>query len=287
MISDDQPTTEQIERHDQNILSDVEAVLRGAGGFRSVEPQDLSVSAEAGMISLRGHVESHAIKGEAERLSAAVAGVEGVHNALVVDPDLAAAVARALAADVSTRSSVFRVGASAGWIQLGGEAPDAQVRDEAQAVAASVPAVRGILSLPRLPGQTLSKGNRPLQPKIGTTVYAADGELGEVVGVVIDPQDRLVTHVIVGARPLSDRPDGTGGPRLAIPVEAITMITVGGTMLTDTRAAAGARPRYHAADYPWPPADWQLPFPYHAGEVQWPAHPAKDVSLSASYWNPL
>lgn len=287
MIVEDQRATEQSDRRDRDIVAGVDAALRDADSLHAFEDQNIEARAHAGVISLRGHVGDGAEKREAERLASAVPGVVSVDNTLVADAGLACAVAQVLTTHPATRSAVFRVGASAGWIQLGGEAPDAQVRDEAQAVAASVPAVRGILSLPRLPGQTLSKGHRPLQPKIGTTAYAADGELGEVVGVVIDPHDRLVTDVIVQARLHTDRPDGVNARRLVIPVEAITMITVGGTMLMDTLVFAGARPRYQAADYPWPPADWQLPFPYHAGEVQWPAHPAKDVSLSASYWNPL
>lgn len=271
MIAEDHLTAEHIQRRDREVLADVAATLRDANDLRSVEAQDLDVSAEAGLVLLRGHVGSNAIKREVQRLTAAVAGVQAVNNALVVDPELMAAVARALATDVSTRASVFRVGASSGWIQLGGEAPDARVRDVAQVVAAGVPAVRGVIGLPRLAGGAPSQSRRALQPRPGSAAYASDGELGEVRGVIIDPRHRLVTHVIVHARLNPQWLEEGARGQFVIPVDVVSMSTVGGTMLTESMAAVSARPRFRDADYAWTPIDWQLPFPYRLGEVHWPA----------------
>lgn len=271
MIADNPRTSKQGDPADRALLADVDSILRDADGLRSVEVQDLGVSAEAGVISLRGHVDNQTVKREAERLSAAVTGVKGIHNALVVDPDLATAVARALAADASTRASIFRVGASAGWIQLGGDAPNMRVRAAARIVAGGVPAVRGVLSLPHVAGEAATRLGRRVQPQIGTAAYASDGELGEVVGVIIDPHDRLVTHVIVHARLNPQWPEEDARGQFAIPVSVVSMSTIGGTMVTESMAAVSARPRFHDADFAWPPGDWQSPFPYRAGEVHWSA----------------
>jgi hypothetical protein len=84
-----------------------------------------------------------------------------------------------------TLSFVLHVGASEGWIQLGGEVPNAQVQAEAETVAASVPAVRGVLGLPYLSGGPRIRNRRALQPRIGSTVYADDGEIGKVAGIVL------------------------------------------------------------------------------------------------------
>ncbi len=271
MIADSAHTSEELDRQDRELLAEVDAVLRHGEDLHALSARTIEATAHAGTISLRGHVDNSADRREAERLSAAVPGVAGVHNALVADPDLANAVARALAGDSITRASIFRVGASAGWIQIGGDAADAGVRDAARAVAAGVAAVRGVLSLPRLPGETAAGRRRTLQPRPGTAAYATDGELGEVVGVIIDPRDRLVTHAIVHARLYPERSEENARGQFVIPIDAITMSTIGGTMLTDSMAAVSARPRYHDADYPLPPGDWQHPFPYHVGEVRWPA----------------
>lgn len=183
MIADSAHTSEELDRQDRELLAEVDAVLRHGEDLHALSARTIEATAHAGTISLRGHVDNSADRREAERLSAAVPGVAGVHNALVADPDLANAVARALAGDSITRASIFRVGASAGWIQIGGDAADAGVRDAARAVAAGVAAVRGVLSLPRLPGETAAGRRRTLQPRPGTAAYATDGELGEVVGV--------------------------------------------------------------------------------------------------------
>jgi hypothetical protein len=101
-------------------------------------------------------------------------------------------------------------------------------------------------------------------------VYAEEGEIGTLVGVVVNPCNRLVSHIVINARLDLGRREVRG--QFVIPAAAIKMTTVGGTTLTDSMRDVNARPRFREGDFPMPPADWQLPFPYHAGEVHWPAH---------------
>lgn len=280
MLADHVSSTTPTGRSDSDILAGVQAALQDAGSLRSVNYANIEAEAHAGTVVLEGHVGSVMQKQEAERRAAGVRGVTAVHNHLVADSDLAIAVAQALAANAPTRAYILHVGVSAGWVQLGSQVPDAQVRAEAESVAAGVPRVRGVVSLPHLPGEPSLGRRRALQPRAGTVVYAADGEIGRVAGVVVDPHNRLVSHIIVNARLDLGRREVRG--QLVIPAEAIRMTTVGGTTLTDTKLAVSAQPQFRPADYPRPPADWQLPFPYQPGEVYWPAQadPARPMTGS-------
>jgi osmotically-inducible protein OsmY len=269
MLVDSVLIPKQIDRSDGDVLAGVNDALWEADGLRSLNYKDIEVEARAGEVFLRGHVRSVMHKHEAEQRVAAVRGVEVVHNDLVADSDLEIAVAQALAANQPTRASILRVGASAGWVQLGGEVPDAQVRTEAETVAANVSAVRGVLSLPHLPGEHGSEYQRALQPRAGTAVYADDGEIGTLVGVVVNPRNRLVSHIVVNARLDLGGHEVRG--QFVIPAAAIKMSTVSGTILTDSMRDVNARPRFRGADFPTPPANWQLPFPYQASEVYWSA----------------
>jgi osmotically-inducible protein OsmY len=269
MLADTMLIPEQIKRSDGDVLAGVQDALWGADGLRSLDYKDIEAEARAGEVFLRGHVRSVMHKHVAEQRVAAVRGVDIVHNELVADSDLEIAVAQALAANQPTRASILHVGASAGWVQLGGEVPDAQVRAEAETVAAGVPTVRGVLSLPHLSGEHGSEYQRALQPRAGTSVYADDGEIGTLVGVIINPRNRLVSHIVVNGRLDLGQREVRG--QFVIPAEAIKMTTVDSAILTDSMRGVNARPRFREADFRMPPADWQLPFPYHAGQVHWSA----------------
>jgi hypothetical protein len=192
--------------------------------------------------------------------------VQAIHNALIADPDLLAAVAQALAADARTRPSVIRVGASHGWILLAGEVPDSATCLAAEEVAARIAGVRGVLGLPHLPGAGAEK-RQALQPRVGQSVYATDGRAGVVTLVVINPQNRLVSHLAVAGIPEVNWLPVRGC--WLVPVETVAQASDGGVFLADQLSTLVARAAYHPAGFHFPPADWQLPFPYEDGEVCW------------------
>ncbi len=205
---------------------------RKADGLRELDYDDIEAEVHGGEVFLRGHVGSVMHKRDAEQRAGAVRGAGGVHSDLVADSDLVIAVAQALAANQITRAFNLHVGASEGWVQLGGEVPDAQVRTAAETIAAGVPDVRGVLGLPHLSGEHTDGHRRTLQPRAGASVYADDGEIGKVTAVMINPRNRLVSHIVVDAHLDLGRREVRG--QFVIPVEAIRMNSVGGTMLLDS-----------------------------------------------------
>jgi osmotically-inducible protein OsmY len=96
----------------------------------TVDEAHIGVSVKNGVVTLTGHVPSYAEKFAAERAAKRVHGVKAVANELEVklpgssrrtDEDIAAAVVRALEANVSVPADKIKVTVSNGWVKLEGE----------------------------------------------------------------------------------------------------------------------------------------------------------------------
>jgi len=96
----------------------------------TVDEAHIGVSVKNGVVTLTGHVPSYAEKFAAERAAKRVHGVKAVANELDVklpgssrrtDEDIAAAVVRALEADVSVPADKIKATVSNGWVKLEGE----------------------------------------------------------------------------------------------------------------------------------------------------------------------
>lgn len=97
-----------------------------------------------GALRLSGRVRTRALKEIATYLVRTVDGVASVENRLVSDPDVAQAVAGALALDAVTRPHVIRVEARLGRARLLGVVPSASVERRALEIAARVPLATGV-----------------------------------------------------------------------------------------------------------------------------------------------
>ena len=96
----------------------------------TVDEAHIGVSVKNGVVTLTGYVPSYAEKFAAERAAKRVHGVKAVANELEVklpgssrrtDEDIAAAVVRALEADLSVPADKIKVTVSNGWVKLEGE----------------------------------------------------------------------------------------------------------------------------------------------------------------------
>lgn len=192
---------------------------------------------------------------------------------MVVDDELVREIAHALAADSRTRPYIIPVGASQGWVQLGGEVPTLEARLAAEEIAAGVPSARGVLTLPHLLGETdhtcLATGKRNclFQPQTGNRVYAKDDPAGKVAAVIINPRNRLVSHVAVEANYDLKGRSVTG--KFILPAKAIELATDESLFLYDTLSNLATRPVYEEADFPIAPPEWRPPYPYEPSAVRW------------------
>ena len=106
------------------------AVLAELGWDPSVTASHIGVTANAGVVTLTGHVETYAEKFAAETAARRVKGVKAVAEELEVelpferargDDDIAAAVLDRLAWDVAIPSDAVSVKVEQGWIVLTGD----------------------------------------------------------------------------------------------------------------------------------------------------------------------
>jgi len=114
-----------------------------------VDSQDITVSAEGGMVALHGTVGSFRQKRDADSAARRVSGVTGITNYLRVrlpdrdrraDADVHADVRRALALNGRVPATV-RTMVTAGFVTLSGVAAWQYQRDEAELACAAVPGV--------------------------------------------------------------------------------------------------------------------------------------------------
>jgi osmotically-inducible protein OsmY len=135
---------------DKDLKQNVERALEWEP---SIDAGDMGVSAEAGVITLRGNVRSYAEKMAAERVALAVYGVKAVANDLVIhlpnlfqrtDTEVAQAAAAALGWNVVIPKDRVTVTVSNGWVDLHGTVDGQYQKDAAARAVRDLTGVKGV-----------------------------------------------------------------------------------------------------------------------------------------------
>jgi sporulation protein YlmC with PRC-barrel domain len=230
-----------------------------------------------GVVTLNGHASTGAIRLRAGDLASRVAGVIQVNNLLIPDDELSRKVGQALAACEQIPPGSVYVRADLGFVTLSGKVPNQSVANRLVESAAQVPEVRGVINSLQHPGTGGSPTmRRALQPLPGDRVFAADGSLGRIEQVVIDPRTRLVSALVVhGAFPDL----GTANPgqqpyndvlqkrRVEIPVETVQHASKGSVILKTSGRDTACFRDFEPVQYAVPSRDWRPPFPYRERDV--------------------
>jgi osmotically-inducible protein OsmY len=254
-------------RTDDGILVDIWDALWKEDAIRSLDLGSLSIEVKDGEAYLNGHLAQETDLLRIERIAQSVAGVVAVHNYLVTDRELIIQVAQALARDERTRPYTLPVNTSHGWIYLGGEVPTRDLQHVAEKVAGGVSRVRGVVGLPRVTGESPTPLKPAMQPRIGAVVYGRNREEGVITQVVIQPENRLVTHIIVRSNEIKDTNLVT--PETVVPVEAIDRGKDESVFLGRNGPSLSKYPLFDPDEFPLAPFTWKAPYPYTAGEVRW------------------
>jgi osmotically-inducible protein OsmY len=140
-------------RTDEEIQRDVLEELKWDA---RVQPNEVGVAVRDGVVTLTGWVDSYAKKWAAERAAHRVRGVVAVANDIEVripgtaerpDPDIAAAVTRALEWDAFVPLDDVEVTVSKGWVTLKGEVEWEFQRRAAERAVRRLTGVRGVTNL--------------------------------------------------------------------------------------------------------------------------------------------
>jgi osmotically-inducible protein OsmY len=258
---------------DDDILADLWEGIWQVDLIRTNDMHSLSITVHDGVVVLEGHMAGAFNRRRVENIARSVPDVVAVHNHVVVDAELDLQVAQALARDPRTSACILPVGSHHGWVRVGGTVSCPDVQAAAESVAAGVPAVRGVIGLPQIAGEPPTPTRRAVQPLPGATVYAEDGRNGVVAQVIMDPQSRLVTHMVVSANVARDTDDVLGfrwvsGDYL-VPVEAAEVVNDQSVILAPHPPSITAYPLFDASAYPPAPFTWRPPYPYKLSTVRW------------------
>ena len=268
-------------RPDKEIAADAARALWDDELLRRDDWPTLRVDARNGVVTLRGHVVNRLHREQAEVAARRVRGVRELRNRLVADDELEAAIAQALAADLRTAAHKIKVRAASGIVHLSGDATPADVEAAAEEVAAGMPGVRGIVC--RLRGtDVISPPASAVLPAIGVRVFAADGMLGYLERVVMNPRSRAITHLIVMVgQPDEARDDVPPAAererrRLLIPMALVDLWiddaeldrAEDAVLLRIDRATAAKLPPYRESYFVAPGDGWHPPFDYRRDEVR-------------------
>jgi osmotically-inducible protein OsmY/sporulation protein YlmC with PRC-barrel domain len=257
---------------DDALAAEVKAALWSDEILRNTDYNEIRVSVEDGIVRLQGHMSTWRNKTRAEESACSMVGVLGVENELVLDQDLANGVAQALGNDEHTRFAQISVGVQNGFITLNGRVDRADIREAAEAIAASVPQVRGVINTIQAPNVAIDpKEGQVWQPLIGKEVCATDMQLGHVERVIIDPRNRRVTAFVVrGNFPDSRAQDDYRSPgedaqqerSVVIPIDAVRYATDSSVLLEVSGAEAAVYRSFEPADFISPRTGWTSPYPY-------------------------
>ncbi|MEQ4302292.1 BON domain-containing protein [Plantactinospora sp. B6F1] len=161
-------------RSDDEIQRDILAELAWEP---RVQPNDIGVTVQAGVVTLRGWVDNYAKKWAAERAAHRVQWVRAVANDLEVrlpssarrpDPDIAAAVTRALDWDAFVPTARIDVTVSNGWVVLRGEVEWEYQRRATEQAVRRLAGVRGLTN-----GISVDPRERPELAEISERIHSA------------------------------------------------------------------------------------------------------------------
>jgi osmotically-inducible protein OsmY len=131
-----------------------QAVLQELKWDPEVEPTDIGVEVDDGVVTLTGTVESYWKKLAAERAAVRVDGVRAVANDIVVkspdlrtDTDIAKDIADAFQANILIPEDRIKVTVREGWVILKGTVDWKFVRDQAETIAQKTKGVVGVTNL--------------------------------------------------------------------------------------------------------------------------------------------
>lgn len=262
-------------REDTAIAEEVDHVLWADPVLRVTDYDHVNFQVHDGTLILRGHVISQMNKMRVEAAVRRVKGVMEIVNQLDSDDELMRDVAGALGTLEQTYGTKFFTGAQNGVITLSGEVSSTLERELAEKYAAAQPHVRGVINYIRAPEIDVdAEDHRFLQPAIGQQIYFQGGQSGNVIRVIINPDNRRVSHLVVrgwfqdhlSLPELENDSAFSQEQVLVIPVSAVKYLTRHSGKLTLTSREAIRRSET-APVITAPPPDWVPPYPYHYDEV--------------------
>jgi hypothetical protein len=268
----------EMQKTDEGISENIYHAFWMDDVLRATEYYDIDVRVRDGRVFLGGHIVSGANHSRIFTALRPIADILEIKDHLILDDRLMLAVAGSLAGLEHEYQCKFFTNVSHGIVSLGGIVISEAVSLLAMKRVASNPNVRGVIDnmrvkggIPKLSDQTF------LQPTIGESIYFADGILGVLKYVVINPDDRRVTAMIVQAETPARRggkasKDEANLPQqlVIVPVSTIRNLTKVSGFLNISLEERDSLQDYVPDQFFVPDTSWMPPYPYCPDDVLFP-----------------
>lgn len=269
-----------IQKTDEAIKDHINIALSKDEVLRSTEYDEIDVDVKNGIIFLSGHIVGTASQSRIENALRSIPDILEIKNNLVLDEKLTVEVSAALGELEHTYGCKFFTGTSHGVVSLDGIVSNEDVKLSAEKCAASNPNVRGVVSNIRTSRDAPRSQSQPfLQPVIGEIIYFLDGISGVVKQVIVNPNNRRVTAMIIQGDftdPKYEFNSLTNG-KARLPEQLVTVPMSMVRYLTPVSGflhiSSNERKRYTDFDpgiFFVPNEDWVPPYPYCPGDVLFP-----------------
>ena len=264
------------QKADAVIKNDIYTALWKDDALRATEYEEIDVHVKNGVVYLNGHIVGSGSLERIEDAMRSVAGIEGIVNKLVMDDKLTLEVAAALGELEHTHDCKFFTGTSHGVVSLGGVVANEKVKLLAEKCAANNPNVRGVMS--RIHSSQIGSGlqtQRFLQPVIREPIYFLDGISGVVKQVIINPNNRRVSAMVIQGRFSELQNEKHSLIRLPeqlviVPMNAVRYLTKVSGFLYILSSEVKKYKDFDPGHFFAPNTDWVPPYPYCPVDVLFP-----------------
>ena len=249
--------------------------------LRAIEYDEIEVHVLNGIVHLNGHIVSVSNRGRIENAIRAIPGILGINNNLVMDERLTLEVADALGELEHTYDCKFFTGVSHGVVSLGGTVSTENVKLLAEQFASRNPKVRGVINHIVIAETDSEFQDLPLlQPVIGESIYFQDGVSGVVGHVIINPNNRRVTAMLLKGNfndqgrthHSSGKDDARFQEQLVVmPINFIRYLTQASGFLHINSHEKDRYEEFDPASFISPDPGWVPPHPYCPEDVLFPA----------------
>jgi len=276
---------------DSALAHEIDRVLWNDDVLRAIEYDQIDVHVKNRAVYLTGHVVNTSNQVRIMNAIRTVPGVQVLNNNLVSDEKLTLEVATALGTLEHTYDCKFFTGASHGVLSLNGVVSNEEVKMLAETCAASNPNVRAVINHVRLKGSEPGTRDQPfLQPTLGEAIYFLNGISGVVKQVIINPNNRRVTAMIVQGsfneqrNELHSLVDGRSKPaeqRIVVPMKVVRYLTKVSGFLYINSTERDQYQDFDPASFLSPDWDWVPPYPYCPDDVLFPVeYKTKDIQIA-------
>jgi len=293
--TDSGKNTNPIQKTDAAIKDCINTALWKDDVLRATEYEEIDVQVKNGVVYLKGHIEGKSSQSRIENAIRGIPEILGIINNLVLDDELTLEVAATLGKLEHIYDCKFFTGASHGVISLNGVVRNENLKLLAEKYAAINSNVRGVVNNVRVLGSELKLQAQQafLQPAVGEIVYFLDGVSGVVTQVVINPNNRRVTAMIVRGNFTNSQREFTSpiGGRTRIPDQLVTVPMRAIRYLTKVSGFlninSNERKRYvnfNPDIFFAPNRNWVPPYPYRSEDILIPVKYQK-VDIQAVHSN--